>query len=90
MKTTAIKWINAARLKFERVFPRVIKFLQPVTIHRNPFAASEKEVEQARLMGMYLLQTNNKQSYAGNWTSSRERHRGRHAHVRERVSHFPR
>ena len=90
MKTTAIKWIRTTKLKVETLIPLVIKWLQQLTTDRNPFTPSEKELEQARLMGIYLIHTNTKRLHAAQRVVSRERPRGRHAQIRETVSHFPR
>ncbi len=89
MKTTPTRWTKTIRSRLEGLVPVLNKWLQQVTMQRNPFAQSVKELEQARLMGMYLAQTNNKRSYAAQRISSQERRCGRYPHVRERASHFP-
>ena len=90
VKTTAIKWVKAAKSKLESIIPIFTKWFQQLTIQRNPFTPSVKELEKAQLMGLYLAHTNTKPWYAAPRVVSRERHRGRHAHIRETVSHFPR
>jgi hypothetical protein len=89
-KTPAIEWVKAAKLKLETLIPVFTKWLQQLTTDRNPFAPSVKELEQARLMGLYLAHTNTKPLYPAHRAVSRERHRGRHANIRETVPHFPR
>ena len=90
VKTTALKWIRTTKVKMEALFSWCAKWLQQMTTQRNPFAPSAKELEQARLMGMYLVHANTKPLYAAPRAVSRERFRGRQAYVRETVSHFPR
>jgi hypothetical protein len=90
VKTIAMKWIRTKTLKVQTLILLCTKRLQQMTADRNPFTPSDKEVEQARLMGMYLVHTNTKALYAAQRVVSRERHRGRHAHVRETISPFAR
>ena len=83
MKTVAIKLYVAAKVNLTKLIPLASKFLKFLISQRNPFTPCGKEFEQARLMGMYLSQTNRKQPYDTPWLALHERHRGRHFRVRE-------
>jgi hypothetical protein len=90
VKTAALSWMRNTALKIETLFEILNKWFQQTTPQRNPFHASHKEVEQSRLVGLYLVHTNTKRVYSGQRFACRERLRGRNGQVRESVSRLAR
>ena len=61
---SATKHVMLAKVRLQKLASSLAKLLWSSGTEANPFAPTEKELEQTRLMGMYLSQANNQPTYA--------------------------
>ena len=83
---SAIKHGMLAKVRVQKLASILRKLLWSSRTEANPFASTEKGLEQTRLMGMYISQANNKPSYAAPTQQSREREAGKGGLIREMSS----
>jgi hypothetical protein len=88
VKPSASKWITAAKQKIETGLSMVTRWFNESMAYPNPFAPNQKELEQARLMGMYLAQANDRRLPPFQRSVSRGRIHGRSSYIRQRASRF--
>jgi hypothetical protein len=56
-----------------------------IGLARSLFGKKGAELNQSKLVGLYLSQANGKDNLASHFHSTRQRHNGRHTHNRERA-----
>ena len=83
---SAIKNGMLAKVRLQKFASILAKLFWSSGTQANPFAPTEKELEQTRLMGIYISQANNKPSYATPTQQSRERDAGKGDLIREMSS----